>query len=157
MEENGCLKDILPHYIDYEMSKHICRNRCVDDIALIKILENYPEIGPTSLRNMGRGNSSKYVCIDSRTGKKRSIIFTFLGRNAEYIVLPRTGYCGCFTRYKMNINRRRICYHMLTFIIDYFLDAVITYEFKYDNPEILIYNFLLENLPEKGSSNKKID
>ena len=150
----GLLDEERPSYISPNILDHISKQKCVDDIALLMILDTYNETGKIALKNMGRGYSKKYLCKNPGNPNNIIEIHTFLGRNSEYIILPKVGYCGCFTKYKINISRRRICYHLLAFNIDSHISSVTSYEFIFDTYNDLIHDFFLENFP--SSNNEEI-
>ncbi len=130
---------------DRKLARFLMEKKFMDDSVIIEIIRNFGDIGIIALKNFGKHYSRCYECIIKDENNK-IYVYTFLGRNAEYIIFPYAGYCGCFSKYPINITRRYPCYHLLTFLLDSIVGNIIKYKYEFENYESFKFDFLLESL-----------
>jgi len=131
---------------DEALSEYLVKNRCVDDYVVARIVELFGEQGIVSLRNFGKGYSRLYKIRLGLESNSYMHLFTFQGKHGEYIILPYSGYCGCYTRFPLNITRRYPCYHLISFSLDLTTDSIVSFDYIAEDIESLIVDLFYESL-----------
>jgi predicted nucleic acid-binding Zn finger protein len=65
------------------------------------------------------------LLTDARSHRAKRYIFQpsgievnfYTGREKEYLILPNVWYCSCMSQYPSNMMKRRVCYHLLVYMI----------------------------------------
>ncbi len=131
---------------DKDLADYLITTRCVDDYVIARLVELFGEQGIVSLRNFGKGYSRRYEVRLSGDSPSIMHLYTFLGKHGEYIILPYSGYCGCYSRFPLNITRRYPCYHLISFSLDLATDSLISFNYEVEDIESLIVSLFYESL-----------
>ncbi len=131
---------------DKNLADYLIRNKCVDDYVVARLVEIFGVQGIVSLRNFGKGYSRRYKIILEGGSLSTIYFYTFQGKHGEYIILPFSGYCGCYSRFPLNITRRYPCYHLISFSLDLAVDFINEYDYEVDSLETLIVNLFYDSL-----------
>ncbi len=134
---------------DKSLADYLIRNKCVDDYVITRLVEIFGVQGIVSLRNFGKGYSRRYKIILEGESLSTVYFYTFQGKHGEYIIFPFSGYCGCFSKFPLNITRRYPCYHLISFSLDLAVDSLVDYSYEIDNLETLIINLFYDSLAKE--------
>lgn len=130
---------------DRELAEYLITTQCVDDYAVAKLVEIFGERGIMSLMNFGKGYSRRYEVRLSWDPKSIMHLYTFLGKHGEYVIFPFSGYCGCYSRFPLNITRRYPCYHLISFSLDLATDSIICFNYEVEDIESLTVSVFYES------------
>ncbi|HIE36893.1 TPA: hypothetical protein EYP83_01890 [Candidatus Geothermarchaeota archaeon] len=137
---------ILRNVFDEDLATYLIKNQCVDDYIVEKIINRFGERGIVSLRNFGKGYSRRYRISLVGSPEWTIDLYTFLGRHGEYIIFPFSGYCGCYSKFSLNITRRYPCYHLISFSLDLAVDSLISFDYQVSNLEMLALSLFYDSL-----------
>lgn len=140
---------VLTNIFDDYLAAYLVRNQCVDDYVVAEIVKFFGERGITSLRNFGKRYSRRYrVSLIESPGWVINL-YTFQGRQGEYVIFPFSGYCGCYSRFSLNITRRYPCYHLISFSLDLAVNSLISFDYQVDNLESLALSLFFDSLNKR--------
>lgn len=103
--------------------KEVSRTKAVTPNIIISLIRNEGEEVLKALELFESGRGFKVIMGTHE-------INGFSGESGDYVIFNKSNYCGCMSRYPINISRRRYCSHLVAFKLLAALGKVSIIEFE---------------------------
>lgn len=105
-----------------EIINAVSKLRIITPKMMINLIRNEGEEVLKALGMLEEGRGFKVVIGNHE-------IHAFSGDSGDYIIFDESNYCGCMSRYPINISRRKYCPHLIAFKLLKALNKISVLEF----------------------------